>query len=327
MNIGFSAPWALLLGLAAFLPLFRRGQAAATYSAISMLPRDPLSTAVDCLLRLSASAAAIGLSLGIAGPYFREQWVERVGTGAQIVLLLDRSSSMNENFSGRYMGGGAQEIKGVVARKMLAEFVARREHDLFAMIDFSAAPIYVMPFTQDRPAILAAIEAASGRGHGATNIAPGLAMALDFFDGKPFTGSRIVLLVSDGAARIEEETRDKLRQLFQETQATLYWIYLRNPKSGRLSEKPANPGESTTPEFFLHEYFQSLGVPYRAFEAENPEALQRAITEVGQLENLPLHYLEKLPRRDISGYCYTVALVFLVLLLGAKTLEVRSWPA
>jgi mxaC protein len=327
LNIGLSAPWALILGITALIPLLKRGQAAISYPSISMLPSDPLSTMLDRLLRSSAAAAALSLSLGIAGPYLHEQWVERVGTGAHIVLLLDRSSSMNENFSGSYMGGRAQETKGAIARKLLAEFVARREHDLFAMIDFSAAPIYVMPFTQDRPAILAAIEATSGRGHGVTNIAPGLAMALDFYSGKPFTGSRIVLLVSDGAARIEEETRDQLRQWFQETQATLYWIYLRNPRSGRLSEKPVNPGESTTPEYFLHQYFQNLGVPYRAFEAENPEALQRAILEVEQLENLPLHYLEKLPRRDISGYCYAAALAFLALLLSAKALEVKSWPA
>ncbi|MGX2041515.1 vWA domain-containing protein [Methylocaldum sp. MU1018] len=327
MNIGFSAPWALLLGMTALLPLFRRGQAATPYSTISLIPNDPLSTLLDRLLRFAAAAAALCLSLAIAGPYLREQWVDRIGTGAHVVLLLDRSSSMNENFSGRYLGGGAQQTKGAVARKLLGEFVARREHDLFAMIDFSAAPIYVMPFTQDRPAILAAIEAAGGRGHGVTNIAPGLAMALDFYTGKPFTGSRIILLVSDGAARIEEETRDQLRQWFQETRATLYWIYLRNPRSGRLSEKPVNPGESTTPEYFLHQYFQNLGVSYRAFEAENPEALQRAIAEVERLENLPLRYREKLPRRDVSGYCYAAALAFLALLLGAKSLEVKTWPA
>lgn len=327
MNIGFSAPWALLLGFTALIPLLGRGQPAISYSSISILPNDPLSTLLDWMLRFGAAAASLCLSLGIAGPYLSERWVERVGTGAHVVLLLDRSSSMNEDFSGQYMGGRAQETKGAVARKLLAEFVNRREHDLFAMIDFSAAPIYVMPFTQDKHAVLAAIDATSGRGHGATNIAPGLAMALDFYSGKPFTGSRIILLVSDGAAQIEEETRDLLRQWFQETQATLYWIYLRNPRSGRLSEKPANPGESTTPEYFLHEYFQSLGVPYRAFEADNPEALQRAIAEVERLENLPLHYLEKLPRQDVSGYCYGAALAFLALLLGAKFLEVKSWPA
>jgi mxaC protein len=253
--------------------------------------------------------------------------VERIGTGAHVVLLLDRSSSMNENFTGKYLGARQGESKSAVARQLLSEFVGRREHDLFAMVNFSAAPIYVLPLTEDRAAVQSAIAAGGGRGYGVTHIAPGLAMALDFFTGKPITGSRIILLVSDGAARIDEETRDRLKQWFQDTQASLYWIYLRNPKSAPLSEKPANPNESTTPEYFLHTYFQELGVPYRAFEAENPEALQRAIAEVERLENLPLTYREKQPRQDISGWCYGTALAFLSLLLAARALEVKTWNA
>jgi mxaC protein len=327
MNLGFAEPWAVLLGATAALPWLRRGQRSHAYSAVSMIPSDPLSAALDRLLRFAGVAAVSFLALGLAGPYLREQWVERIGTGAHIVLLLDRSSSMNENFTGKYLGARAGDSKSAMARKLLSEFAARREHDLFAMVDFAAAPIYVLPLTQDRQAVQAAIAAAGGRGHGVTNIAPGLAMALDFFTGKPVTGSRIILLVSDGAARIDDETRDRLRQWFRATQSSLYWIYLRNPKSAPLTETPANPNESTTPEYFLHQYFQELGVPYRAFEAENPDAMQRAIAEVERLENQPLRYPEKLPRRDVSGYCYGAALVFLLLLIAAKAAEVESWTA
>lgn len=309
----------------AALPWLRRGQQRLAYSSLAMIPADPLSVWVDRGLRFAGVAAVLSLVLGMAGPYLREQWVERIGTGAHIVLLLDRSSSMNENFTGRYLGARAGESKSAMARKLLSGFVARREHDLFAMVAFAAAPVYVLPLTQDRDAVQAAIAAAGGRGYGVTHIAPGLAMALDFFTGKPVTGSRIILLVSDGAARIDEETRDRLRQAFQETQSTLYWIYLRNPRSAPLAEKPANPNESTTPEYFLHQYFQELGVPYRAFEADNPEAMQRAIAEVERLENLPLRYPEKLPRRDISGGCYGLALLFLGCVIAGKTLEVKSW--
>jgi mxaC protein len=327
MSLGFSEPWALLLGLSAVLPWLGRGQTALPYSSVSMIPRDPLSDAIDWLLRGAGAAAALFLSLALAGPYLREQRVERTGTGAHVVLLLDRSSSMNENFTGKYLGAKAADSKSGVARTLLAEFVGHRAHDLFAMVDFAAAPIYVLPLTEDREAVLAAIAAAGGRGHGVTHIAPGLAMALDFFAGRPPTGSRIVLLVSDGAARIDDETRDRLRQEFQETQATLYWIYLRNPRSGRLEDKPANPNESTTPEYFLDQYFRTLGVPYRAFEADNPEAMRSAIAEVERLENLPLRYYEKLPRRDISGGCYGAALFCVAALAAAKKLEVAAWTA
>ena len=325
MNLSFSEPLALLFGFLALIPWLKRGQVPIRYSSLSLIPADPWSIAIDRGLRFSGAAAVLCLALGIAGPFLQEQWVEKIGTGAEVVVLLDRSSSMSENFSGRYLGGGAGESKSAVARQLLAEFVARREHDAFAMVDFAAAPIYVLPLTHDREAVLAAINAVGGRGHGVTNIAPGLAMALDFFSGRPVAGSRVVLLMSDGAARLEEEVRDQLKQWFRNAEASLYWIYLRNPKGGRLSEKPEHPGETTTPEYFLHRYFQELGVPYRAFEAENPEAVQKAIAEVEKLENLPLRYTEKLPRRDVSGPCYAAALVFLLIVLGGKILEVSSW--
>ncbi len=327
MSLGFLQPWALLLLVFAVIPWLRHGQATLAYSSLSQVPEDALSDWIDRGLKLMACGTFACLAIGISGPYLREQWVERIGTGAHIALLLDRSSSMNENFTGRYLGAKATESKSAMARKLLSEFVSRREHDLFGMVAFAAAPIYVLPLTEDRVAVQAAIAAAGGRGHGVTNIAPGLAMALNFFVEEPRQGSRIILLVSDGAARIDEDTRDRLRQIFQETETTLYWIYLRNPTSAPLAEKPANPNESTTPEYFLNEYFESLEIPYRAFEAENPNAMEKAIAEVERLENLPLPYQEKLPRKDLSDGFFATALTLLILLIGARTLEIKTWNA
>ena len=325
MNLAFSQPWALSLGLLAAIPLLRSGQKKLRYSSMILLPEDPLSLWFDRGLRLLSALAALLLAIGIAGPHLREQWSDRIGSGAHIVLLVDHSSSMNENFSGTYLGGTASESKSALAAKLLADFVSRRRQDLFALVSFSAAPVYQLPLTQDLDAVMAAVLALGGRGHGITNIAPGLVMALDYFSGQPATGSRIVLLVSDGAARIEPETADAIRQIFQDNQASLYWIYLRNPKGGRLSDAPKNPNESTAPEYFLHQYFQSLGVPYRAYEAENPKTLELAIADVEKLENRPLHYREKLPRKDLSGRFFGAGLACLLVLLAFQTLELKTW--
>ncbi len=325
MSLAFSQPWGLLLGLLAIIPILKSGQPSKAYSSLAMLPEDPISSWMDWGLRLLAGLAALFMAIGIAGPYLREQWIEKIGTGAHIVLLVDRSSSMNENFSGTYLGGSSHESKSSIASKLLADFIDRRPQDLFAVVAFSAAPIYVLPLTQDHQAIRSAVLALGGRGHGITHIAPGLAMALEYFSGQPVTGSRIVLLVSDGAARMEPETADALRQIFQDEQSSLYWIYLRNLKGGKLTEAPKNPNESTTPEYYLHQYFQSLGIPYQAFEADNPKALQEAIAQVERLENRPLVYREKLPRQDLSGRCYAAALVCLMILIAFQTLEVKAW--
>lgn len=327
MSLGLLTPWAILLLPLVFIPWFRRGQEAISYSSLTIVPEDPLSDWIDRGLRVMASLALMLLIIGMSGPYQREQSVDRIGTGAHIVLLLDRSSSMNENFTGRYLGAKASESKSAMAQKLLSEFVDRRVHDLFAMVAFAAAPIYVLPLTDDRTAVQAAIAAAGGRGHGVTNIAPGLAMALDFFTQRPKEGSRIILLVSDGAARIDEQTRDRLRQTFEETGTTLYWIYLRNPTSAPLTVKPSNPNESTTPEYFLNAYFESLDVPYKAFEAENPDAMEKAIKEVERLENLPLPYREFLPRKDLSSGFFVGALLLMLGLMAAHLLEVREWTS
>ena len=325
--IGFLSPLILPLTLLSLLPWIRRGEATVTYSSLELIPTDALSTWLDRFIRLAGSMAIFSIVVGMAGPYQREKTIERMGTGAHIVLLLDRSSSMNENFTGRYLGSKAQESKSAMARKLLSEFVNRRAHDLFALVAFAAAPIYVLPLTSDKEAIQAAIAAAGGRGHGVTHIASGLAMALDFFRGKPQRGSRIILLVSDGAARIDEETQDRLKQTFEETGTTLYWIYLRNQTSAPLTEKPQNPNESTTPEYFLHQYFESLGVTYRAFEAENPNAMEKAIEEVERLEHLPLAYEEKLPRKDLSPWFFGWALIMMLILIISKRLEITAWNA
>lgn len=325
MSFGFASPWWLLLAAGALLPWLRSGQPAADYSSAAMIPEDRLSTALDRGLRAFASLALLALAGGIARPYALEQWEEQLGTGAHIVLLMDRSSSMNENFSGRYLGGTSGESKNAVARRLLADFVQRRSDDLFAVVGFSAAPRYVMPLTQDREAVLAAIDSIGDRGHGITNIAPGLAMALDFFNGKPVTGSRIILLVSDGATRIEDESQDLLRQWFQDNQARLHWIYLRSKNSAALGRAPAGSSENASSEYLLHQYFQSLGVPYTAYEAENPQAVEDAIADVERLANQPLRYLEKIPKQDLSGVFYALALALLFPLLAAKSLEVRRW--
>lgn len=312
MAISFAYPWFLSLLLLAALPFWRSRYRAENYSSLIMLPKDRLSTLVIASLKILASTIIMLLVTGLAEPYYRENQIEKIGTGAHIVILLDRSASMNENFSGSYFGGQAKNSKVAVARDMLSKFIARRQHDLFGMISFSTSPIHVLPMTQDRLAINAAIKATRSRGRGVTNIAPGLSMALDYFIDREHTGSRVILLVSDGAARIETETQATLSKLFKQHKVILYWIYLKNAKSGSLTERPKNANETTTPEYFLHQYFQQMGIPYQAFEAQNPNALQRAIEEIEKLQNEPIIYQQKIPRKSLSGLLYLWAILLLI---------------
>jgi mxaC protein len=339
--------WLWLLPLA-LLPLLAPSGEPVANAWVALLPRDRASDALHWSLRGAALLALAALVIGLAGPYRPEDQVERVGKGAEIVLVLDRSRSMDERFAGGRPGGaapkgtgpealeyymhlrnsGTRDSKGKVARQMLSEFALQRPEDRFGMIVFSTLPMRVLDFTQKSEVIQAAITAGDiGRGLAETDIGLALLAALSFFDDRAYTGSRIILLVSDGGDHIDVDTRERIAYLARKQRVALYWIYIRTNTSPGLmlgaDEPPANA--DTVPEYFLHRYFQSLGTPYRAYEAENPEALQKAIAEVNRLENLPITYLDTLPRRDLAPLCYGAALICVLLLLGANQREIKAW--
>jgi mxaC protein len=342
-DLPFNAPWLLLALPLALLPLWRRPQAVLLHSWSALLPPDRLSGVLDALLRLLSVLAIVAVLFGLAGLYRPAYEVERVGQGAEIVLLVDRSRSMDQAFvSGAPQGGTAQTpglanfnisreradkgrpSKQQTARVLLGEFAARRSADRFAMLVFSTLPIRVLDFTEKPAAVQAAIAAGEiGRGLAETDIGLALEAGLASFHDRPYTGSRIMMLVSDGGDKLEQEAQDEIARRMRDYRVTLYWFYIRSYRSPGLSAKADE--EDVAPEVHLHRFFGIMGTPYRAYEAENPEALQRAINDVNRLENLPITYLDTVPRRDLSQWCYGVALACALALLIAKLMELRAW--
>lgn len=316
------ALWALAL---AVLPLFWHGQRTLAHGWLPGVPPDAASRTLALLLRLTGALTVAAAVCALAGLHRQGSAVERVGTGAHIVITLDRSASMSDGFAGR----GAQqgdEPKGRAAARLLEDFVAERPRDLFGMVSFSTAPVHGLTLTGDQDAVRAAVRASAAPGVGLTNIAAGLTMALEQFRDKPLTGSRVVLLVSDGAAQIDARAQNQIRRLFAENRSALYWIFLRTA-GGRGPSDPPDPeqGFDPAPEYFLNEYFRDLGVSYRLYEADTPDALARAIADVSRLQNQPLRYFETPPREDLAGLCLAIALAGSLLLLLARSLEVSAW--
>ena len=221
-----------------------------------------------------------------------------------------------------------KESKGAAARRMLAEFTAKRPDDRFAMQVFSTVPIPVLDFTQKEEAIKAAITAGNiGRGLAETDIGLALQSALTQFENRPYTGSRIIMLVSDGGDRLDADAQTQIAQLARKHRVALYWIYIRSAGSPGLTAEAQDSAEAadSVPEHSLNRFFKTLGTPYHAYEAENSDALQTAIDDVNRLENLPITYLDSVPRLELSQAFYAAALAAVVLLLAADTLELRRW--
>jgi len=330
-NLGVEHPSLLLLLPLALLPLLRRAADAGTFSWLELIPPDPLSDILGWLERGLAVFAIAATVLGLAGPQREEVPVERVGRGAEIVLLLDRSRSMDQPFATAAMVNWfdtSGETKGHAARRLLAEFTARRRNDAFAMVAFSTNPITVLPFTRQGEAVQAAIAAAGiGRGLAETDIGRGLLRAASLFESRPYSGSRIVLMVSDGGAHLDEDTRRRVAAAMKRSRIALYWIYIRSFGSPGLTPAAggAHSDSDLVPESALHRYFGSMGTPYQAFEAESADALQRAMAAVDQAENLPIVYTTRVPQLDLAPLCYGMALLAALALTALYLLEVRPW--
>jgi mxaC protein len=325
MMLALADPWVLWLLPLAVLPLCAGVQSPQAYPTLEGIEPDPMSSAIDWGLRVAGVLAVVGLILGLGGLQRLGQTIERLGEGAHIVLLIDRSSSMDNTFAGSEPTEG-EASKSANARKLLKEFIVERKHDTFGIVAFSTSPMHVLPLTDHKEPILAAIDAMDRPGLAFTNVGKGLAMALDVHEQDPTPSTRAILLVSDGAAVIGHRVQEKLRAAFQRRPMNLYWLFLRTAGTRGIFDAPASPEDDTPqvmPERHLNKFFESLKVPYRAFEAENPHALAEAIAEIGKLERSPITYFERIPHQDLSMWAYGLAAVSLALLVLAKLAEAR----
>lgn len=324
MNLAVETPWVLSALLLVVLPAWKTGIKTSAYPWLQLLPVDPVSLAVAGIIRLLGILTLIALVLGLAGLYLKEQHIEQIGKGSDTVILFDRSSSMDNSFAGK-TPTGKEESKTAAARRLLLDFINQRPEDRVGVVAYSTSALFVMPLTENKAAVQAAIKATATPALAFTNISKGLAMALSYFDDAPMAGSRIVLLVSDGAAAIDPDTELALRKQFKQQNIHLYWLFLRttnNPGIFEAADDPRNNNPEAMPERFLHLFFSSLNIPYQAYEAENPTAMKQAVNDINRLENQPLHYFQRIPKQDLSTTCYIVATGLLALLLGLKFCEV-----
>lgn len=325
-HLYFSAPGWLLLSVLAIFPIVVRGHTAFAYPSIATLPDDALSRWIPRLWRFCGAMTIAALSVALAGPYLGEQQIEKIGHSAHIMVVLDRSASMNDSF---VVQGEQKTIsKMEAARSVLKEFAAKGREDMLGMVTFSTSPIFAAPLTTDREVVQAALDATEAGGMGFTAVARGLGMALDYFEGKPVTGARAILLVSDGGAHLDGKTQDMVRAMFQRYDASLYWIYLRSANGTSLTQAPTE-GESVDayPEYHLHQFFQTLGAGYHVYEAENPQAVKDAIADISRLQNKPTRYTEFLARNDLSPWFYAMAWLCVVVLFILHMTEIKQWRA
>jgi mxaC protein len=334
-HLDFLHPWALLLLPLAALPLLRARHDTLPFSYLPWLPPDPAGRILGWLRAAAATAAIASIVVGLTNPGRPQTQVVRTGRGAEIAILIDRSRSMDNRMlppdwrtidpiirTQQAWNSGPRKSK--TARELLSDFVAQRPQDRFSLMFFSGGPLPVVPFTQHGAVVQAGITAGgTGPGLSSTDAGRALLVAIAEFDAREYTGSRAILLVSDGGAQLDPPTRQRIAAGMRRNHIALYWLYLRSINGASLDD--SEPQADAVAEVALHHFFQGMGTPYHAYAVSEPKDLAQAVADVGKQQNLPLDYLERIPRQSYERACFAVGALACLALLGFSASQLRSW--
>ena len=324
-SIDFASPAVLLLLPLAILPLLPRRGETLPFSWSVWIPRDRLGRWLGLVARMAAALAMAAIVAGLAGPGRSHLEARRMGRGAEILILMDRSGSMNGVMASKGVNTSGVS-KNAVARAALMEFVDGRPNDRLAFMMFGISPVLAMPFTYDHTIVRDAIDGTKiGRGQPDTQLGRGLVAAIGQFDGRPWTGHRAIVLVSDGGALLDAATRARIAEGLARNRVALYFIYLRSSIFSPELDRAAQAEDALSPEAQLHRFFLTLRTPYRLFQAGDAGAMTAAMNEINRQQNFPVSFVERLPRQDRSPWCYALALACCTLVIASRAIQVRSW--
>lgn len=317
-------PWALLLLPLATAPFLFKSHQGQLYSWLEIAPVDRLSEIANIVVKTISALIFLCIVLALAGPQGTDKKIQKVGKGAQTVFVIDRSVSMDHPFAGDSSSGRAAEIKSMAARRLITKFIDSRPDDMIGVVGFTNSALYGMKITSNRDAIHAAINAATGSALNQTNIGAGVTEGIALFDHIQSSGSRAIILLSDGAGKLSPRVKFKISTQLASKKLNLYWIVLHEPDEISIFT-PNEYEEGKVPGIDLDRYFKSLKVKYKAFEADNPTTLQSALQYINAKEKNDIRYTLNIPGHDYSRDLIVLALLLSLGLLIIKNLRVHTW--
>lgn len=316
-------PWFLLLvplvawvclrritsGLDAALP-------SATLAPAQVLPATLRSRFVRAPEFLRAVALILFL-LALARPVTREVMPIR-SQGIDILLVLDISSSMRAND----MDPEGKVTRMTAARERAMEFAAARKTDRIGVVTFALFPDLVCPPTLDleaRAAFLRGIEALQrGSSEDRTAIGIALAKAVTLLESSK-AGSRVIVLLSDGANNIAEILPGQAADLARDAGIRVHTIGLGGDQGGRSLFTGAGVMNFQDLELIA----ETTGG--RFFEARSATALRDVYEQIDQLEKVELED-PRYRTTDWFRYPLSAGAITLLLALLAQLLWLRRTP-
>lgn len=297
-NFEFSDP--LLMLFALFAPLIfvqaRRLPSVIRYSSLQLVtvPKPSIRIRLAWLPAALLALAILALSVALAGPRTGNAVSEVKREGIAIVMVVDRSGSMQAR---DFVRGDTSTSRLDVVKRIFHDFVTGeggmgvgRPDDLIGLVSFARYADGLCPLTLDHGSLLAILdqlETPTDPREDGTAVGEGLALAVERLRRQEAT-SKIVILLTDGVNNAGEIEPLQAADLAAQYGIKVYTIgagytgYAPFPvqrADGRISLRrvPVEIDETT-----LQRIAQRSGGRY--FHATDEDGLREVIEEIGRLE-------------------------------------------
>lgn len=241
--------------------------------------------AVPLWQRLLLFLAWALLVLALARPQHVGEEVQMPVSGRDLMLVVDISPSMEEQDM-ILQGRSINRLQAV--KKVLNEFIGRREGDRLGLILFGTEPYVQAPLTFDLGTLETLLqESGIGMAGRATAIGDAVGLATKRLRDRP-QQQRVVVLLTDGANTAGEITPDKATEIAAAAGVRLYTIGIGADsmvRRGLLGSRRVNPSRDLD-ENLLTRMAQQTGGEY--FRARNLPELELIYETINQLEPIEL---------------------------------------
>ncbi|WP_417500790.1 vWA domain-containing protein [Marinobacter sp.] len=263
------------------------------------------------------------LVLALARPQHIGEQVQMPVSGRDLMLVVDISPSMEEQDM-ILQGRSINRLQAV--KKVLNEFIARREGDRLGLILFGTEPYVQAPLTFDLQTLETLLqESGIGMAGRATAIGDAVGLATKRLRERP-QQQRVVVLLTDGANTAGEISPDKATEIAAAASVRLYTIGIGADsmvRRGLLGSRRVNPSRDLD-ENLLTRMAQQTGGEY--FRARSLPELELIYETINQLEPIELDGKTYRPITDLFFWPAGIAVALWLSIFMFRHLAGRLTP-
>ncbi|MBQ9353096.1 VWA domain-containing protein [Phyllobacterium sp.] len=270
------------------------------------------------LQTLSASLAWILIVLALARPQFIEPPLQKTQPQRDLMLAIDLSQSMDTKDFREPNGTLVPRVEAV--RKVVADFVSKRQGDRIGLIAFGDAPYPLAPFTMAHATVQTMIsDSLPGMAGPRTALGDAIGLAIKMFN-DPNIPEKVLVLLTDGNDTASKMPPAKAADIAKTAKITVHTIGIGDMNA---------VGEDKLDVAMLQKIADATGGRY--FFGQDLKSLENVYATLDRITPATQKILSWQPRTELFVYPLGAALVLLVLFhalawLGTEFRRRRELP-